>query len=53
VQCHEASSKREPRLFLEGGSSNVFVTAAKVRGSSLFVHVVLVHIIEEIVVSDK
>lgn len=42
----------EPSLLLEGGSSNAFVTAAKARGSSFFVHVVLVLVIEEILVRD-
>lgn len=42
----------EAILFLEGGSSNAFVRAAKARGSSLFVRVVLVLVFEEIVAGD-
>lgn len=49
-ECWEASDRMGTKSLSKGGVSNAFSTAAKVRGSSLFVHLVLVFV--EIVVSD-
>lgn len=49
-ECWEASSRIGTESPSKSGVSNAFATAAKVRGNSLFAHLVLVLV--EIIVSD-
>lgn len=49
--CWEAPARMGMKSLSKGGASNAFSTSAKVRGSSLFVHLVLVLVVE-IVIRD-